>query len=137
MSEAEWLYFAREDLRVAELAFSAQIYSQACFHAQQCVEKALKAWLRHRGISPPRTHQLGLLISLLPDDPLVDLRSSVVLLDRFYILTRYPDAAPGALSDELPNEQDAHEALSVAQEVLQRTEQWAADGEGGVARSEG
>jgi len=124
MSEADWLHFAREDLRVAELALSAQIYSQACFHAQQCVEKALKARLRHHGIVPPRSHQLSLLASLLPDDPLADLHSAVVLLDRFYILTRYPDALPGALSDELPNERDAQEALSVAREVLQQTEWW-------------
>jgi HEPN domain-containing protein len=59
MSEADWLHFAREDLCVAELAFSAQIYSQVCFHAQQCVEKALKASLRHHGIVPPRSHQLS------------------------------------------------------------------------------
>jgi HEPN domain-containing protein len=47
MSEAsDWIGFAREDLRVAEWAFSAEIYNQTCFHAQQCVEKVLKAWLR-------------------------------------------------------------------------------------------
>jgi HEPN domain-containing protein len=126
MNEADWLYFAREDLRVAELAFSAQIYSQACFHAQQCVEKAIKARLRHHGAAPPRTHQLSLLVSLLPDDALAELRSAIVLLDRFYILTRYPDALPGDLQEELPNEVDAQEALSVAREVLRRTEQWIA-----------
>jgi HEPN domain-containing protein len=36
-----WLVFAREDLHVAELVFDKGIYNQACFHAQQCVEKAL------------------------------------------------------------------------------------------------
>lgn len=126
MSEADWLHFAREDLCVAELAFSAQIYSQVCFHAQQCVEKALKASLRHHGIVPPRSHQLSLLVGLLPDDPLADLHSAIVLLDRFYILTRYPDASPGPLSEELPNEPDAQEALSVAQEVMRWTERWIA-----------
>ena len=35
MSEAgDWLAFAREDERVAEWALSAEIYNQACFHAQ-------------------------------------------------------------------------------------------------------
>jgi len=43
-----------------------------------------------------------------------------------WLHTRYPDALPGALSDELPNEGDARGALSVAREVLQRTEQWIA-----------
>ncbi len=37
-----WLYFAYEDLRVAELVWGQAIYNQVCFHAQQCIEKALK-----------------------------------------------------------------------------------------------
>jgi HEPN domain-containing protein len=40
-----WATFAREDLRVAELTYEAEIWNQACFHAQQCVEKILKAAL--------------------------------------------------------------------------------------------
>ncbi len=30
-----WLTFAREDLRVAELALADGIFNQVCFHAQQ------------------------------------------------------------------------------------------------------
>jgi HEPN domain-containing protein len=123
---SDWIYFAREDLQVAEWAFLAQIYNQACFHAQQCVEKALKARLCHHGTIPPRIHQLSVLMDLLPDDALSDLRSAIVLLDRFYIPTRYPDALPGTLSEGLPDADDAEEALEVARKVLRRTEQWVA-----------
>ncbi len=124
MSEAvDWLRFAREDIQVAEWALSAQIYNQACFHAQQCVEKALKAWLCRHGILPPKTHQLSLLLTLLPGDDLDVLRPSVLLLDRFYIPRRYPDALPGALSDGLPNAADGEEALEIARQVLQQIEQ--------------
>jgi HEPN domain-containing protein len=42
-----WLAFAREDLCMAELALPAGIYNQACFHAQQCAEKAVKC--KHPG----------------------------------------------------------------------------------------
>lgn len=35
------------------------------FHAQQAVEKALKAWLSLRGIEYPRTHDLEVLFDLL------------------------------------------------------------------------
>lgn len=129
MSEAtDWIRFAREDLRVAEWAFSAEIHNQACFHAQQCVEKALKAWLRHQGTLPPRTHQLSLLVTLLPQEALSTLRSDILLLDRFYIPTRYPDALPGALPEGLPDTADAEEALSLARQVLQQTEQYLAVG---------
>ena len=43
MNEAveRWLAFAQEDMRMAELALKEGIYNQACFHSQQCVEKAL------------------------------------------------------------------------------------------------
>ena len=40
-AEAErWLQFAREDLRVAELAMPAGIYNQVCFHSHQLAENA-------------------------------------------------------------------------------------------------
>ncbi len=44
MNEAveRWLIFAREDLRMAELALVEGIFNQVCFHAQQCVEKAIR-----------------------------------------------------------------------------------------------
>ena len=50
MNEAvnRWLVFAREDLRMAELALAEGIFNQVCFHAQQCVEKAIKSWLNNK-----------------------------------------------------------------------------------------
>lgn len=113
-----WLQFAREDLRVAELAMPAGIYNQVCFHAQQCAEKAVKGLLAHQGTTPPRTHQLADLLDLLAPNPLAELSLELQLLDRFYIPTRYPDALPGALPEGLPDEEDAQEALEVAQQVL-------------------
>ena len=43
-----WLVFAREDLRIAELAMNEGLYNQVCFHSEQCVEKVLKAWLAEK-----------------------------------------------------------------------------------------
>jgi HEPN domain-containing protein len=37
------------------------------FHAQQAVEKALKAWLALLGTEYPRTHDLSLLLGMLKD----------------------------------------------------------------------
>jgi HEPN domain-containing protein len=48
----DWLAFAAEDLQVAELTLTSDLYNQVCFHAQQCTEKALKAWLVHQGQLP-------------------------------------------------------------------------------------
>ena len=45
-----------------ELAAARQPKHDAvCFHAQQCVEKLMKALLIHLGLDPPRTHNLMLL----------------------------------------------------------------------------
>jgi HEPN domain-containing protein len=122
MSETrDWLHFAAEDSQVAELTLEAGIYNQTCFHAQQCVEKALKAWLAYHGHAPPRVHQIGLLLKLCPR-PLpfpAKLEASILTLDRFYIPTRYPDALPGTLPEGLPTQKDAEEALDLAQQVLE------------------
>ncbi len=39
----------------------------AGFHAQQAAEKALKAWVAALGLRFPRSHDLGLLLSLLDE----------------------------------------------------------------------
>ena len=122
LNEAKrWLSFAEEDLRVAELAMQASIYNQACFHAQQCVEKCLKALFVVRDEVAPKTHAISKLLALLKEHPFTDLESSLILLDRFYIPTRYPDALPGTLPEGLPAEKDAREALRLAQEVYKLT----------------
>ncbi len=120
MSEAarRWLTFAQEDLRMAELAMQESLHNQVCFHCQQCAEKAVKGLLVQQGHTPPRSHRLSDLLGLLSPDPLAEITLTVQLLDRFYIPTRYPDALPGILPEGLPNEQDAQEALSTAQDVL-------------------
>ena len=68
MTEAleRWLSFAVEDLRVAEIVFPERLPAQVCFHAQQCVEKALKGLLIHSGQRLPRTHAIAELLTLLP-----------------------------------------------------------------------
>jgi HEPN domain-containing protein len=124
MSEAieRWLAYAREDLRMAELALMEGIFNQVCFHAQQCVEKAIKGWLQRQGQVPPRTHRMADLLPLLLPDVMGELSNGLLLLDRFYIPTRYPDALPGTLLEGLPGRRDAEEALSLAQSALQRIE---------------
>jgi HEPN domain-containing protein len=63
----EILQAARRDLRALRAmndphAFADEIFG---FHAQQSVEKALKAWLAFLGIQFPRTHDLKKLADLL------------------------------------------------------------------------
>lgn len=59
---------ARRDLRALRamddvVAFSDEIVG---FHAQQAVEKALKAWLAYLGVPFPKTHDLAATYRLAP-----------------------------------------------------------------------
>jgi HEPN domain-containing protein len=64
------LALAVEDVRAMEVLkdagedVSARIFG---FHAQQAVEKALKAWLSLAGVTYPLTHSLNVLFGLLSD----------------------------------------------------------------------
>ncbi len=62
-----------------------------CFHAQQCVEKYLKALLAFRNIDFPKTHDLADLVRLLPKS--LKLRLSDEEQERltdYATTTRYP-----------------------------------------------
>ena len=60
-----------------------------------------------------------------------------IVLDRFYIPTRYPDALPGGLSEGAPRREDADEALAGAEECMRRAQAAApaADCAGGIFRA--
>lgn len=121
-----WLSFAREDLRMAELAISEGIYNQVCFHSHQCVEKSIKALIAQQDRLAPRTHRLTDLLEVLAlePNPLEQMTASIRLLERYYIPTRYPDALPGSVANGLPDETDAQEAIGVARRVLETVERY-------------
>lgn len=54
----QWLSRATEDLVVARLVLREDHAAHACFLSQQCIEKALKAFLLKRTNLYPRTHKL-------------------------------------------------------------------------------
>jgi HEPN domain-containing protein len=120
VAASAWVGFAQEDLKMAELAYNEGIWNQTCFHAQQCVEKLLKAILAARGMQIPRVHRLVDLLGQVPPDVVAALTPHVAnirSLDRFYIPTRYPDALPGAQATALPTEPEANGALTVAKQA--------------------
>lgn len=118
-----WLGFASQDLQVAELVMQEGLFNQVCFHSQQCAEKSLKAWLAKQGKNIPRIHQMADLLTLIPESVTGNFGERLLLLDRFYIPTRYPDALPGSLEDGLPSKNDAEEALGIAREILKWIEE--------------
>ena len=91
----EWIEKAEADFISAGREYRARKhpnYDGACFFAQQCVEKYLKARLIEEGKRFPRTHDLEVLLDLLlPIEPLLDtFRHALVDLTTFAVAFRYP-----------------------------------------------
>jgi len=91
----EWVGKAEGDLATAKRELRARKnpnYDAACFHAQQCVEKYLKACLQETGTPFPQTHNLDFLLDLLrPLDPSWETqRGSLTALNTYAVGTRYP-----------------------------------------------
>ncbi len=102
---------------MAELARHDGLYAQACFHAQQVVEKVLKGHLKRQGGQVPRTHSIVDLARLAAEEGLHrELSRRLSALDAFYLTTRYPDAVPS--DKDRPARKEADEALGLAKETL-------------------
>lgn len=90
----EWADKAEGDYKVAasQWQMTDPVYDAICFHAQQCTEKYLKAWLVEQGVGFPRVHDLEIVARLaIPSLP-----NLALLLDDLRFLTswaveiRYP-----------------------------------------------
>lgn len=93
--DAKWIGFAENDYRTAEILFREGIWNQVCFHSQQAAEKYLKSSIAVE--NRPRSHKIATLVPLSCLELPKELEREILLLDRFYIPTRYPDALPGSL----------------------------------------
>ncbi len=64
----EWVAKSEGDFDIAQLALRPDLrpnLDAVCFHAQQCVEKLMKAVLMHHATVPPRVHDLVVLGQLV------------------------------------------------------------------------
>lgn len=91
----EWIGKAEGDWASARREARARKHPNhdaACFHAQQCAEKYLKARLEEAGIAFGKTHDLVKLLSLaLPVEPAwTVLRQDLIFLTDFAVEYRYP-----------------------------------------------
>ncbi len=92
---AEWVSKAEGDFAILERECRARkdpSYDGACFHAQQCAEKYLKARLCEADISFSRIHDLvALLEQVLSVEPTWEtFREDLAFLSDFAVSFRYP-----------------------------------------------
>ena len=105
----EWIAKAEGDAASANRELNARIrpnYDSACFHAQQCVEKYLKAVLIYQAVVFPKVHDLEILLDLcLASFPLWEaMRNDLQLLTQYAVQFRYPG--------ESADKDDARKAVS-------------------------
>ncbi|HEX5836905.1 MAG TPA: HEPN domain-containing protein [Anaerolineales bacterium] len=110
---AAWVEKAEEDFLLAQSALRRKkpLVTGACFHAQQCAEKYMKALLVFRKAGFPRTHDLLLLNTLCSSAGIfieIDAKLLNTLSD-YAVRTRYPG--------QQPTPADAKEALEITKLV--------------------
>lgn len=109
----EWFIFALRDLHDAKLLAQAEVDSpNAVWHAQQAVEKCIKALLVLNQIPFPWTHDLeALRAGLPPGSPLKTEPADLSLLSQRAMESRYPGPYDALRADEV------EEAIRLAEEA--------------------
>jgi HEPN domain-containing protein len=116
-SPRQWLEFAESDLRLAELASTDPMIrrEQACFHAQQAAEKAIKAVFVLHGAGFPYTHNIEHLLALAERSgiPLPAAVREAGVLTPYAVGVRYPGLWAPVSDSELEG------ALRIAGQVVE------------------
>ena len=109
-----WLQKAHRDLAAAKQLLSTEPPPTdiAAFHAQQAVEKLLKAFLMSREIQFEKVHDVGLLLEQCAgcEREFAGLTKDVIPLSAYAVAFRYPGPAD-------PTKEEAESACVVAQRV--------------------
>lgn len=111
----EWLQKARNDLLSAQILLDHEppVLDTAAFHAQQAVEKTIKAFLVWKAVQFERVHSLTYLMDLceVRESGFRSLRRKVEMLAPFAVGIRYP----GEVMDV--SREEARDALATANAV--------------------
>jgi HEPN domain-containing protein len=110
----QWLEKADDDWRLSRRLATDSSYAEAtAFHAQQAVEKYLKAFLTWHQVEFPKTHDIKRLLRLVSEcDPsLTEEASDSADLTAYAVEYRYPGEYPPVTTDEAAN------AVAVADRV--------------------
>ncbi len=122
-----WVKAAKEDLEDAENALGRGRWFRVAFFSQQAVEKVLKAlFFVVRREEPPHTHIVTELYAMLRESGFTlprQLEEQLYILNKYYTVTRYPDAANG-LPSESVDRVEAERAYNLAREVVEYVENY-------------
>jgi HEPN domain-containing protein len=120
----DWLAHAKLDLEtIKEIIENPNLTSIVAFHAQQSIEKSLKAAILHFTSSIPRIHNIVSLIGTANNYCNIEIdRKIIFMLNQAYTDTRYPREIG---QDELilPSQQSALIFQKAAEKLYEEIEQ--------------
>jgi len=114
-----WLEFARRDLEAGKALTEKGQFANACFHAQQTLEKALKGLVLFRGKPVPKIHALPELLLLAAEPALAPFRDAFDELNKYYVPTRYPDMMESEEPSWFNDPRPANAACIQAEKILE------------------
>jgi HEPN domain-containing protein/predicted nucleotidyltransferase len=121
-----WLEQAAYDLQAADILFEQKRYEWVCYLCIQSVEKTFKSIIVHAGYRPPKTHKLGVLLSMgnRANKNLIDVKFNFRKIESYTFISRYPFVIPG--ENKTPHEyvrkEDAETCLKIAKEVAEQVQ---------------
>lgn len=116
----DWLETASLDLESIPLIMqNERLTGHVAFHAQQAIEKSLKASIEEYGERVPKIHSLSKLFELCVSFISIPVDDDIIIaLDSLYIESRYPGEF-GLLPEGKPNQKQAQRFYEFALEVYE------------------
>lgn len=114
----EWKKQSGDEIRMAEYLLQGQFFKGTCYHAQQSVEKSIKARLLGKGWLLEKTHNIERLVAIARDYKIRFKLTGeeITFMDNIY-RGRYPVEAGLLPLGEL-SESDADKALKIAKRLF-------------------
>ncbi len=118
-----WIEQSKFDLKAARISMEAGYYEWACYQSVQSVEKALKAVVVHAGWVPPKTHKLGVLVSMAnkANHLFQEVKFNFRKLESYTFISRYPFVFPNK-GAEAPHTileyRDGETCIAIAEELI-------------------
>lgn len=120
----EWLKLANDDLSLIEQIINEEHLTHlAAFHAQQSIEKCLKAIIEENELELEKIHNLQKLLNIIKSKIHLTIDIEIFkTLDRLYISARYPGDL-GLLPDGKPTIEDTNKYFQFAKNIYEQVKQ--------------
>lgn len=123
-----WFSQAQEDLKASKVSMDNKFYEWSCYQSIQAVEKALKSVIIHAGWRSPKTHKLGVLLSMCnrANQSFRDVKFNFRKIEVYTFISRYPFIYPGdnLTPHQLINIQDAQTCYDISVSMLTKVEEF-------------